>query len=500
MVYIQRYLTQLGSGEPVQQAGAGLPAIHLAPGATKMSLRFGRKPEGGLTVHSAAAVLAHLVTTDGVYDIIVREDSSVIFYLDNHLVPDLLRLGGQNSLFVKALEGDFSHDVLLLLLLGPLYSLEQALETQQEFPVQCLGVIQKTKASEDPEYGLRFANEADLRTVADALDPSQELGNTALAARFKIDIPIPSVTSLGVAGVMEAFHQPGQQGHWPIDGVLYLGEGHAIVTSREAPPTLVFSLWWQGTSLRVHIRAKNERARALCRGVNMAIASTGPGSQPRRARGSHQLIGAPRTSRQAYQDHLFAFMRGDADDRGSNTSMADSQASGQAWLRRRRAPEQPDDRIPSGLPSAGRPAAAGGAPSAPPLRESTEFGPPVRREPAVAGGAQGYASAPGPQPPIPNIPGPPHLSGRGPLGTEAATPRVRGPGSLPVTPQVSSASYPIGHSGRAGEARSRSPTARARGEGPDDTSLGGLAIQEPDGEGTPSPPPSPSAPPSQPLS
>lgn len=187
----------------------------------------------------------------------VRLDGSATALVSKAQVVRLLQRSGVEHIYVKvavAEEGWDDVDVLWL----PFGITHGKALAYARSAAAALGVVKKGGAV-TMRYGVRFRDMAAMATLAGALG----LQEVVTWGRFKVTGFQDGVGAEGVVVILDSVQ-------WVVEEVVYVGEGHAIVASRVAPPASRLGLRRAGgDAVLLRVQAVNARARELARARGM---------------------------------------------------------------------------------------------------------------------------------------------------------------------------------------------------------------------------------------
>ena len=126
--------------------------------------------------------------------------------------------------------------------------------------VDCYGLARKA-AAEKPRYALRFMAADKMKQTAETLGLSEqvELG------KYKVTAVSEAVGPTGIMAMMLSIE-------WEVEEVLYVGEGHAMVTAKGPPKKGKYQVQRKdGMKVPMYVKASNKRARDACkeRGIHL---------------------------------------------------------------------------------------------------------------------------------------------------------------------------------------------------------------------------------------
>eukprot|EP00438_Fugacium_kawagutii_P010859 Skav216243 [mRNA] locus=scaffold20:18896:20062:- [translate_table: standard] len=263
-VTVKRYLIQLGMDPDsvVTMDTEDLDTIQESITMVKVVVRFDSR--GGWDPQMLRAVIVSDYLKQNMPDtafssIVVREDGSATALVHASKVTDLLKKSGQAHVYCKPhVSVEQWQGLEILWLPASILHTEAVKMAKEDGTVLGLAVKQN---QEFTRFGLRFENLEELKTKATSLGLSQE----ALLGRFKITAVSEASGAAGVLHMMESIA-------WPIEEVLYIGEGHAIVAAKDCPNKNKYKLMRQdGMAVPIWIHAVNAKARELFKSKNIAF-------------------------------------------------------------------------------------------------------------------------------------------------------------------------------------------------------------------------------------
>ena len=249
---VDRFMVQLGFGEPVHQNMRGVE-VALLTTMVKMVIKLPERHGWPSGPHPASVIISELsayVPEAAVSDIVPREGPSASFLLHSDFVDVLLKNSGKRGTFFKSGEGVDME----LLWLPEGYDLVRAIKLATHDT--CFGVVEKGGAFH-PRYAIRFRTLEALRSFA----KTNNIEDFSAFGRWKLSGIHASTGLHGVAALL-------QQLKWLDVQILYLTEGHAVflASNRGWDDPAFFRL--HGTSRQLLFKALNSQARGMARDGN----------------------------------------------------------------------------------------------------------------------------------------------------------------------------------------------------------------------------------------
>ena len=284
VVEVQKHLTQLGFGAPVEMAVSG-PCVMAPRTMHKMVIRYdvesGIAPED-LTTRIVATTLSAIIDEVYFVDVVARSDGTATAMVQDLAVDKVLCASGVGHVYFKLHSTEPKAEMQEIYWLAEGCTHEAAL--QQSKADKILGLAFK-RSTLGPRFGLRFASASDLEHFVKA----NKLGDRHTFGRFKMsNTPV----SFGLRGISDMLEPHG----WRIEEVEYFGEGS--VTFLASQRGKVDELHWQdhrGRKVPVRIQAINTRAKQMANAASVATRASSSVlvSSDRRSRAQQQLFTRP---------------------------------------------------------------------------------------------------------------------------------------------------------------------------------------------------------------
>eukprot|EP00435_Cladocopium_sp_Y103_P066693 s395_g29.t1 len=260
--YVKRYLIQLGmdTANQVKMETTGLTIVQQSSTMENVVIRF--DPEGGWDVSSMSAIvvsdmLKSVISETAFDQIIIRSDGIATALIHKSCSEELFKFSGNAHVFVKPHVDEAAWKDMEILWLPATVMHGEALDLAAKHK-EVLGLARKQ--GEAVRYGLRFAGLVPMKTIADKF----RLGHTVDLGRFKV------TAMMHGTGTSDLFAMMASIG-WTLDSVEFIGDGHAMVSSKQCPKQNKLCLQrTDGSMVPMLIHASNAKARSLFKDQNMS--------------------------------------------------------------------------------------------------------------------------------------------------------------------------------------------------------------------------------------
>ena len=262
--YVKRFLIQLGMdpAQAVTMNTQGLEVISQSLTMQKIVIRFDAQGGWDLSAMSAIIVsdmLRSVISETAHGQITIRSDGSATAFVHKTCTEKVLKHSGTSFVFIKPHVSEAAWKDLEILWLPESVTHAEAMNLTKAHP-DSLGLARK-QGNENVRYGLRFPSLSSLKQSADKLG----LGHVADLGRFKITAICHGTGPSDVSDMMHSIS-------WPLDSIEYVGEGHAIVSSKVCPKQNKYCLERaDGASVPMFVHALNSKARELFKAQNLAV-------------------------------------------------------------------------------------------------------------------------------------------------------------------------------------------------------------------------------------
>ena len=261
--YVKRHLIQLGMdmANQVTMQTAGLTVVQQTKTMQKVVIRF--DVQGGWDLATMSGIIVSdmlkAVIPEASFDqLTIRNDGSATALVQKSCMEKLLKFSGTSHVYVKPHVGEVAWEDLEVLWLPTSITHVEALQLVKEY-TESLGLARK-QGNEAVRFGLRFQGIESLKKAADKIG----LGHSADLGRFKITAVMTGTGASDIHDMMSSIS-------WSIDTVEFVGEGHAIVASKESPKHNRLSLQRaDGLFVPMYIHAINAKARSLFKQSNLS--------------------------------------------------------------------------------------------------------------------------------------------------------------------------------------------------------------------------------------
>lgn len=262
VAYVKRYLIQLGmdKDQVVRMDTRDLVEVRQCISTCRVVIRFDQK--GGWDVLNMRAVivsdfLKSAMPESSFESVVVREDGSASALVLHSEVAKLLRRSGHGHVYVKPHVNELAWQDMEILWLPETITHPEALQLANEDP-NCYGLARK-QSSEHARFGMRFMKVEHMEARAKTL----HLGNLASLGRFKVSAVMEGTSVADLFAMMESIS-------WTLQSVEYIGDGHAIVSSKTCPAKNKYRLKRiDGSVVPMYIHAVNSMGRSLFKSQNI---------------------------------------------------------------------------------------------------------------------------------------------------------------------------------------------------------------------------------------
>ena len=266
-VLVRRFLIQLGiaANAQVTMETANLTSVKESLTMCKIVLRFNAL--GGWDPKLLRSIivsdyLKQFMPESAFSNIVVREDGSATTLVHDSKVADVLKNSGIAHVYCKPHVDVSEWQSMEILWLPHTVAHAEALSLARAH-ASALGLAIKQN-QEVIRFGLRFRHLVDLEKVASEIGMAPE----AKLGRFKVTAVADAVGAAGVLNMMASIG-------WQIEEVLFVGEGHAIVSAQDCPNTNKYKLErHNGMNVPMWVHAVNSRARQMFKSKNISFRNT----------------------------------------------------------------------------------------------------------------------------------------------------------------------------------------------------------------------------------